>query len=60
MAENTSFMSKAQNLMELKFQHSHLFGRNSAADYSIALVSAFKSFSLLLKWMKFQFASYLI
>lgn len=27
--------------MELKFQHSHLFGTNSAADYPIALVSAF-------------------
>lgn len=41
MAENTSCISKAQDLMELKFQHSHLFGTNSATDYSIALVSSF-------------------
>lgn len=49
MAENTSCISKAQNLMELKFQHSHLFGSNSAADYSTALVSAFKYFSIIEK-----------
>lgn len=60
MAENTKRNSKAQNLTELKFQHTHLFGSNSAAGYSLALISVFKSFSLLLKKTKLQFASYLI
>lgn len=37
MAESTSCISREQNLMELKFQYCHLFGSNSAADYSITL-----------------------